>query len=63
MPAPSCGATYLWPNRAWKPLYPPGSLGSRSGEAVADGAVWPNFTPWAVAQKALPEAQCTATPT
>ena len=63
VPAPSCGATYLWPNSAWKPAYPPGSFGSTSGEADADGEVWPNFTAWAVEQNALPWAQCTATPT
>ena len=63
VPAPSCGATYRWPNSAWNPLYPPGSSGSRSDTAVADGSVCPNFTPLASAQNALPWAQCTPTPT
>src|ERR1700732_2661377 len=63
VPAPSCGAMYLWPYSASKPLYPPGSFGSTSGEADADGEVWPNLTALAVEHNALPEAQCTATPT
>src|SRR6516165_7375879 len=59
VPAPSCGATYLCPNSAWNPLYPPGSSGSTSGAAVGDGLVCPNLTPVALAQKLLPCAQCT----
>ena len=63
VPAPSCGATYLCPNSAWNPLYPPGSSGSTSDTAVGDAVLWPNFTPLAVEQKALPWAQCTPMPT
>src|SRR5256712_14164973 len=31
------GATYLWPKRPLYPVYPPGSLGSRSGSPVLEG--------------------------
>src|SRR5689334_5062732 len=63
VPAPSWGATYRWPNRAWNPWYPPGSSGSESVTAVGDGSVCPNLTALAPAQNALPGAQCTPTPT
>ena len=54
VPAPSCGATYRCPNRAWNPLYPPGSSGRTSDAAVGEASVCPNLTPLASAQNALP---------
>src|SRR5215472_15839795 len=45
------GPTYLWPYRALKPVYPPGSCGRTSA------------TPWfAEVHRAAPPAQWTATP-
>src|SRR5262245_21790892 len=49
---PSCGLMYLAPNSALKPVYPPGSSGSRSGLPLL-----------AAEHSALPAAQCTAKPT
>src|SRR5579859_6774763 len=63
VPAPSCGATYRWPNSARYPLYPPGSFGSRSPTAVALGVVCPNLIACALAQNGSPVAQCTPMPT
>ena len=63
VPAPSCGAMYLWPNSAWKPLYPPGSFGSTSGEADADGGGLAELHRLGGGAERVARAQCTATPT